>query len=275
VPITITPPSPGTVIGPFVLITAQSDFIGPLPSGSFFLTQVYGSPEPGPLSNILEIRTPTTANGHGVFLGEDVANSAYSTFRDHTAKDGEQIHITVELHSPSSTLDSGTITLPWQSDVGQIQLPTQIHGGTTGGLTPVQAQQLTETHASTFADQLVDDLTLIPLTAVPSFGPVNANLLDTTFGVIVRLATVPAELVPQTPDNDYWIKTLAVVRIFRGSDLWKRYPIHTSNRLISFLDESVVASVTALTATQWLLNMTMQVTFAPGVSGSVFLMRFP
>jgi hypothetical protein len=274
-PVTITLPAPGNVVSPFTALQVQSDFVGPLPLGSHWITHVYKAPEPSPANDLWTIETPTATPFSAIIIGKTSSNSSITRNQAVAFKDGDTANITVELAAPSSIVDSGTVQAPWQSDAGQTFLPDQITAGTGGGLTDAQAQELTETHASTFPDQLVDNLTLIPLASVPTQGPVNANLLDTTFGVIVRLASIPGHLVPQTPDGDYWIATLAVVRIFRGSDLWKRYPIHTSNRLISFLDESIVASVTALTATQWLLNMTIQVTFLEGVTGTVFLMRFP
>jgi hypothetical protein len=274
VPITIQLPTPAGVISPFTVIRYSSDFIGPLPVGSFFRVQVYGTPEPGPSNNSYQADPPTQLPAGNIILYD--ANATYPTTLsgEIAFQDGAQTHITVELHSPSAVLDSGTITAPWQSTAGEQILPSQIQAQ-GGGLTDVQATELTQTHASTFTDQLLDNLTLIPLTSGPVPGPINTFLTDTTFGVIVRLATVPDNLVPQTPDGDYWVKTLAVVRLFRSSDLWKRWPIHTSSKLISFASEDVIAAVTALTATQWLLNMSMQVTFLPGVTGEVFLMRFP
>ena len=106
-------------------------------------------------------------------------------------------------------------------------------------------------------------------------GFVNAQLPNPCWGVIVRLAEVPEELQPQTPDGDYWVKTLAVIRIFRGADMWQRIPIHTSSKLYSLLDASIVAGITGVTATQWFLDLSVQVSFLPGVTGKVFLMLLP
>lgn len=275
VPVTIHPPAPNSLAGPWISVALESDFIGPLPIGSFWRIQLYTSPEPNPLFTSWDADQDTASpfSSHLLYDRRPLRRSALNT--SVSIKAGDQVHITAELRSPSSVLDSGTITIPWDPVIGQQALPTQIQAGTGGGLTNEQALQLSQTHVSTFTDQLVDTLTLIPLTAGPSPGPINTVLTDTVFGVIVRLASIPPDLVAGTPDGDYWTKTLAVVRIFRGSDLWKRYPIHTSSKLISFASENIVAAVTALTATQWLLNMTMQVTFLPGVTGQVFLMRFP
>lgn len=274
-PISITFPPPGGHVGPGIGLQLRSDFIGPLPTGSFFRVQVYETPEPIGGSIIVGGSNKTSSVAGSVTLAPKVNTDGYQADRFVAPVDGATVHVTAELfENPSTVIDSGTTDAQWESGIGQQLLPFDIEG-TTGGLTPEQATQLTETHAATFTDQLLDTLTLIPLTSGPSAGPINTVLQDTVFGVIVRLASIPEELVPTTPDGDYWGKTLAVVRVFRSSDLWFRYPIHTSNRMISFATHDLVAAVTALTATQWLLNMTMQVTFLEGVTGEVFLMRFP
>jgi hypothetical protein len=178
-----------------------------------------------------------------------------------------------DVGTGSGGIDTGTTQMVWANS-GQ-GVVAQTYTGTSGGLTAEQATQLQETHEASFPSQLVDQLTLLPLTSGPTGDFVAAQLPNPTFGVIVRIANVPEELVPNTPDGDYWFTSLAVVRVFRGADLWKRVPIHTSSKLVELLDESIVAGITAITATQWLLNMTVQVTFRAGVTGEVFLMKVP
>ena len=274
-PITITPPAPSGAVGPFVQIAVSSDFIGPLPSDAFWHVFLGYGAEVNPLQTILEVRKSAVAHQDAIFLGKRSDNTSYVRLVEHAFKDGSQALTTVLLETPSNVIDSGAQSFPWQADIGQLQLPDQVQAQAGGGLTDAQAIQLQETHAATFTDQLLDNLTLIPLTSGPSQGPVNSVLVDTVFGVIVRLATVPQEFQPIGPALDYWVKTLCEVRLYRSADLWHRYPIHTSSKLISFASENVIAAVTALTATQWLLNMSLQVTFLPGVTGEVFLMRFP
>lgn len=254
-------------------MNAQSDFVGPLLTGSHMSFTWFADPEETQRisSQSLQVSAPSAT----IYLLTHLTTTPSVGFD--LPAEGASTALRVTLNDPSGNrLDTGVALAPFSGTVGVgAQAAIQHQVGTQGGLTDEQSLQLSETHAASFTDQLIDNVTLTNLTPVPSAGPVNANLLDTTFGVIVRLTTIPPELVPVTPDESYWVKTLCVVRIFRGTDLWKRYPIHTESRLISFLDESVVASVSALTATQWLLNMTMQVTFLPGVTGQVFLMRFP
>lgn len=144
-----------------------------------------------------------------------------------------------------------------------------------GALTPIQAQQLQEVHGQTFLSTALDALTLSEITNGPQGGFVAAQLALWIFGVLVRIATVPPEYRVDTADGDYWVRSLAVVRIYRGSDVWKRVPIHTSSKLISFVEEGLVVAISSLTMTQWLTQISVQVSFAPGVTGQVFLMRAP
>jgi hypothetical protein len=178
--------------------------------------------------------------------------------------------------SSQNVIDNGQATIPWSTTAGigrqQFLQPTD----TGGGLTPQESQQLQQTHDSTWPQFVVDSLTLAPVTSGPTGNPVAANLTSPVFGVIVRLANVPADLKAQTPDGDYWIPTLAVVRIYRGSDMWLRIPIHTSSKLINLWVEGLALGLAdAVLNAGWLLNLTLQCWFREGVTGEVFLMRVP
>lgn len=255
-------------------IQAQTDFIGPLPTGSTWEVHLLAaSPSEqeiwtttfGSQQHVVQF-TLLTTNG-------DVAASSGL----YVPANGEQTRIRVNLDTPSGQIDTGVVTAPWDTTRGLgIQSQEQRQSSITGGLTPIEAQQLQETHESTALNQLVDALTLQNLTpAGPSSGPINAFLPQPIFGVIVRIANVPVDLIPDTPDGDYWFPSLAVVRIFRGSDLWMRVPIHTSSKIIPLLNEGVVAAVSTAIANISILNLSLQVTFRAGVTGSVFLMNFP
>jgi hypothetical protein len=276
VPITITPPFPNGLLAPFSSLRLNSDFVGPLPSGSFWQTTVYAGLEPDFNNTLMQITTPAIQTAGSVSLDVGGANTGFTAFPNATAKEGDQVHVTVELHEPSSIIDSGTITVPWSPTAALHVLPFVLDKPSSGGLTDQQAQQLEETHASTFPVLSIDNLTTINLTpAGPSSGPISSALGDTTFGFIVRIANVPPDKVPQTPDGDYWYPTLASARLFRGSDLYHRWPIHTSSKMISFFDESPVISLAATFGAEWALNLTLEVDFAEGVTGEVLLLRFP
>jgi|SRR5215471_2895805 len=272
--ITITPPSPQGLLTPFALVQVVSDFIGPVPDGTTWQITIYSSLEPGQGQDLYQITKGDVHSAIGQFVIGPTADQQTFINPEVVVRDETDVHVTVELVQPGNVvIDSGTVTGKWNSTAGfQLSPPLSIPGA--GGLTEQQAQQLTEVHQSTFLSQLLDRLTLIPLTSGPSPGPVSTNLTENTWGVLIRIATIPLGVAPQTPDGDYFVKTLASVRLFRGVDLWQRYPIHTSSKIISFLGEPVVAAIPQLRAEQWLLNITLEVDFLPGVTGEVFLMRF-
>lgn len=190
-------------------------------------------------------------------------------------RSGTTGHVTANLFSNGVEVESSSVAVVSNFQDGAIaQLQAQI-SGPDGALTPIQAQQLLETHESTFPVVSMDALTLSEISSGPQGGVVSANLAGWIFGVIVRIASVPADYRVDTADGDYWVRSLAVVRIYRGSDLWKRVPVHTSSKLISFVDEGLVVAVASVTTLQWLLQISIQVSFAPGVTGQVFLMRTP
>lgn len=144
-----------------------------------------------------------------------------------------------------------------------------------GALTPAQSTQLEQTHASTYPTISMDALFLEEISSGPQGGVVAANLGAWIYGVIVRIATVPEDFRVDTADGDYWFRSLAVVRIYRGSDLWKRVPVHTSSKIVTFVDEGLTAAVATIVPIQWLLQISIQVSFAEGVTGQVFLMLAP
>lgn len=271
-PITINPQNPGGLVGPGLSIRLQTDFIGPLPSTNVWSMNI-GLPgdESGGYTSQLN------SNSNPVFITPFVTALRNQSKADNVFPEGSSVSIVAVIQPAGAgpEEDQGQADAHWSNTAGQTNLLEHL-STTTGGLTPEQQVQLTETHDSTLPSILIDQLTLVALTAgVPSAGPVNAQLPNPCFGVIVRIGNVPEDLVPNTPDGDYWFPSLAVVRIFRGADLWKRVPVHTSSKLVELLDESIVAGLTAITATQWLLNLSIQVTFRSGVTGEVFLMLLP
>lgn len=273
-PITITLPAPGGVLAPWSRVSFSSDFIGPLPSGTTWYGQLYATPEPTFGSVAYDFRLPASQKTGGFTIGIPAAGEGFGIFTNALLKEGTDAHLTMELQQPTNVvIDSGTVTAIWQPTTQILNQPRTTTGG--GGLTAEQALQLSETHASTFPSVSVDSLLLTELTSGPGGGFVGAQLPTWVFGVIVRIAEVPLDLVPNTPDGDYWLPSLAVVRIYRGSDLWQRVPIHTSSKMIPLIGEGVTAAVAEVLTGLWLLNMSIQVTFRAGVTGQVFLMRTP
>jgi len=274
VPITIGPPFPISPLSPGQLIAWSSDFVGPLPTGSSLSVGITSDTE-----GTLELGTTaiSTVAKQGQFT---IFSPRASWTQGHFAlATGANVFVQLQLHQGTvgTVVDSGTQEMIWQpsSNVALVD-----PGGTTtqppGGLTDVQALQLQQTQEATWPEHLVDQLTTVNLGTGNSSTPINANLTSPVFGIIVRITTIPPDLKPQTPDENYWVPTLAVVRIFRGSDLWLRIPIHTSSKLINLWMEGLALGLAdAVLSAGWLLNLTLQTSFLPGVAGQVLLMRVP
>ena len=267
---TIVVAPPGGVVAPGMNLTAISDFIGPVPpDASWQLVLLDRTSE----TTLNHWRTPFVSKTQSIALS---LQNLSTTQVGVAAPDGTQVDIDARITSGSGITDQG-ISGPftWNNTATLPNLLREVQSGGSGALTPIQAEQLEETHASTFLNISLDSLTLAELTSGPQGGFVNAFLPEWIYGVIVRIASVPPEFSVNTPDGDYWTKTLAVVRIYRGSDLWKRVPVHTSSKLISFVDEGLITAVAQIIPVNWLLQLSVQVSFGDGVTGQVFLMRLP
>jgi hypothetical protein len=273
-PITITPNIPHGTIGPGLAIEWSSDLPSSELNASRVVIQCF-TPGTFPIPGWFEDQ-PASGTGGRVTLG---ANTETTGTVDPQAqfRTDDQVETNVSIQdSTGTTTDTGQMTIPWDAESGLGTLITFRSGtGSSTGLTPEQSLQLSQTWDSTFPSVLLDALLLEPLAATPNGGPQNSNLASWIWGVIVRIADVPTDLIPATPDGDYWFESLAVVRIFRGADLWKRVPIHTSSKMVSLADDNVSAAIAAIPAGQWLAQMSVQVTFRPGVTGLAYLMKQP
>jgi len=190
------------------------------------------------------------------------------------AENGTQGTLTVRLMSNAVEAERTSIPVKAEWVIGALnQIGSQAPGG--GALTPIQAQQLQQTHESTFPAISLDSLTLEEISSGPQGGVVAANLGAWIYGVLVRIRSVPPEFRVDTADGDYWVRSLAIVRIYRGADLWKRVPIHTSSKIVSFVDEGLVVAVSTIVPIQWLLQISVQVSIAEGVLAQVYLMSTP
>lgn len=273
-PITITIPPTGGALSPGQQIAWNSDFTGPLQVGSSILVKLSTDVEG---TRVITSTTVPTQLNHGQYVLMDQSAESWLNGAWALAA-GANATLSTELHDGSAgpIVDSGAQTYVWQPE-SNVGLNIKGQGGSSqGGLTPQESLQLQETHDQSFLGISLDTLLLTDLTPLgPSPGPVNAQLPGYTFGVIVRLGNIDIPRAPQTPDDAYWVPTLATVRLFRGSDLWLRVPIHTPSKIIPFAATDLAVALATATVGQWILNLTIQVNFLPGVTGKVFLMKTP
>lgn len=276
--ITINVADGGTRIGPAVGVRLATAIPPPLPVGSTWSFAV--SPSPGGVVGApYFIHTNTETNISDVtfpLLVPDTVNKIAFGLGHMPDEEPVEAAAFVKL-ADGTNIDQGLRSdLTWTiSDQPIQEILAQPASTTGGGLTPAESQQLLETHEATFPAVAIDSLTLTHLPGDPLTGFVGASLPFPVWGVIVRMTAIDQELRPETPDGDYFFNSLAVVRIFRGSDLWLRVPIHTSSKIISLFGEGLAASITTLLTVPWLLQMSIQVTFRPRCLGDVFLMRTP
>lgn len=252
----------------------QSDFIGPIGANSHLNASL--SLDSEGIQTIMFGSHPTSLTTGA--MGILTVPSEQWGFGQHAQVEGQPVHLNTQLVDGSNgqLVDSGSAQFVWAPSSGQA-IVTQDHvGSSSGGLDAIQAQELDEAHAATWPEHLVDQLLTPSLGFGSAASPIAANLTSPVFGVIVRITAFPPELVPQTPDGLYFVKTLASVLIFRGSDIWLRVPIHTPSKLINLWVEGLALGLAdAVLSAGWLLNLSIQVFFATGVEGEVLLMRVP
>lgn len=300
-PITITPSPQGNIVGPFVNVGWSSDFIGPLPEGSLISLTISTDAEG---SNVVGfVSKPTNLNHGTINLYQSPRESTTTESGTYGYTEGGSVYVLAQLSEPGSVLDSGSTTATWSNTVGlagELRIIQQDVQSASTGLTTTQATQLSNidtrtqnvlgdttptitdtagahpyTLAELFSGKALDTLTLTELSPGPTSDPVTSDISGWYFGVIVRIATIPDHLQPLTPASDWYPPDLAVLRVFRGTDMEERFGIHTPSLFHPFhglyggvvLNETLLFGVPPLTS--------IEVDWAPGVSGQVFLMLFP
>lgn len=272
-PITINPQNPGNLIGPGLVVRAQSSLIGPLPTTTVWDFQINT-----PADEQLVYKCRILSQGNPTFLTLQIPNSAKQSETSPTIAVPENNSVTINVNVQEAGAgpadDTGTTTAVWSNTAGLTEMIKQTVG-TQGGLTPELATQIDETWQSTAQVIAVDST--VPATGPGSLpgGVISAVMPVPIFGIIVRITQLPDDLVASTPDGDYFFPSLAVARIFRGSDLWMRVPVHTSSKMIPLFGDVITAAVATITAATWLAQMSYQVSFREGVAGTVTEMRFP
>lgn len=275
-PITFGFPATHPVIGPGL---AMSLFFPNGPPGGNIVDLQYFTSTNTNTPFYLETQTLSTSvqQGQRVYpmSGFGVANPQQTSGDVAFSDDHVSFSATTRAGTTETAFGTGTATWEGQQGIGYAQQFIAQSSQVQGGFTETDRTQLQAIATSTVLDNVLDALTLEAFTQGPQGGFVSAQLPRATWGILIRLATVPANISPQTPDGQYWVPTLASVRIFRGSDIWLRIPIHTPSKIINIANEGIAVAISNLTATTWLLDMTLQVNFLPGVTGEVFRMFLP
>lgn len=151
---------------------------------------------------------------------------------------------------------------------------TDILSGITATITTASGDVQTSI-AQILSGHTLDTLTLFEVTSGPTGDQVDSDFTDFFYGVIIRCTTIPDFYFPTTPDGAWYRLDLAVCTIYRGTDIEFREGIHTASWMkprpwqygSSILNETTIFGVPP--------GLHIQVNWAPGVEGRVYLMRFP
>lgn len=157
-PITITLPPPGTLIGPGAQVHLVSDFIGPLPTGSTWHLKISTDPEGDPYSSQqIEGASSTSIQ----LLVDDRFNVATQSNQE-VIPTGTAVHVIAELRNNADVvIDSGAATANYDATALLWQHINQNTPASPGGLTTAQAAQLAADHAAINPPLLASDGTPI------------------------------------------------------------------------------------------------------------------
>lgn len=124
------PAPPGGVVGPGIALELASDFIGPLPDGSYYdvvITTIPGE------EAVWEERCPWFPGNRIFWLGTESQGNTSTPFQP-TLPVGAQVSINVTLQEPTGQVDSGSAPATWQPTLG---IGTQIALKPTSSSSPL------------------------------------------------------------------------------------------------------------------------------------------
>lgn len=298
-PITITVPPLQNGVGPGMYIHLASDFVGPFPAEAEWLVTLSADSEEQ--FQFYRVARPCTGPLTTFQVLVNTDEIFWQPVRAFPRQDAVTF-IHARINTNSGVIDSGVQNFPWvateglgaqiNSSVGattvqggftaqdrvllqQTDARTQLLGNLGDLVVETASGPITTTLATLFSRKSLDLLTLDELTAGPTCDPVRASLGLWFYGVIVRVTTIPEDIVFKTPDQQWSFPDLAVLRIFRGADLEFRRGIHTPTFMQEnpwqwgwgFLNENPILGVPPETS--------IAVDWRVGCCGQVFVQRLP
>lgn len=294
-PIVITLPDQNPKVGPGLSFSWQSDFIGPLPTGSKWRVQAAVDSEfSGDIFWGSVFATDVLIGG--ITMLNLSGGNVGLTIQDTIAPaPGQTTYLRVQLLDASNVVqDEGFENAPFTYTDGVPFLLRDMLNVIPGSYaldaistavgevkdavtTTLQTATgaVTTTLADLFARPTLDQLTLDEVTSGETFDPVASEVVGSYFGVIVRVTTIAPELKPGTPDLEWYVNDLAVLRVFRGTDLQDRIGVHTPTRIVlapwafgePFLNSALIFGAPP--------DTTIRVNWRIGCGGQVYLMQFP
>lgn len=173
---------------------------------------------------------------------------------------------------------AGGFTSGDRAQLAAIETSTTNVLGSTGITIQSAAGTVVKTVSDFFGGFSLDKLTLNEISPGCTGAPVTFNIGNTIYqGVIVRICTFPPNWLPHTPDRSWFYPDFAVLSVFRGTDGMERVPIHTPSTIHFFKGYGgpVAGLITDLTLGFEPPLTSIEVDWAPGVTGQVYLMVLP
>lgn len=162
-----------------------------------------------------------------------------------------------------------TVTLPSLQDV-----LNSIISGITATITGA-AGAVPATLAQLFSWITLDKLTLTGITSGETCDPVDVTLGGSFTGVIIRATTIP-DSYPFTGPGDTWTPLdLAVIEFVRGSDVLKRFGMHTTTHMEYPLPGLLTIPATELPVDLLPPDYHLKIWWGNGVCGEAFAMVLP
>jgi hypothetical protein len=297
--VTINPFATGLPVGPglpLVLSSSTSTFPSPATWDITFALS------PNGVSPFAEFHVPNGFNFQQVFPYTHQSGMTQTAIAQQNYEDGQSIHLQARLLDSASTqIDINDTTQTQTLDL-KTGIPQQILflAQTGGGLTSDQAAQLAAA-ATSAADALaavqstitvggtavattvgailggtfLDSLAVTDLSGGVTCDPVNVTLVGAPYGVIIEATTVP-DFYPFTAPGDTWTPLdLAVVQFVRGTDVLKRFGMHTRKHM-EYPLPGVILPILAISEIPLLPpDYHLEVWWGNGVCGQVFGMKLP
>lgn len=284
-------------VGPGLPMTLQSDTSTFPTGGSWSINLSNGS------SQFVSFQVPNAFNFQQVWPWTNRSGMTQGFFGSgFPAEAGTTVNVQVDLKSSSSividqTTPGSPTPLQWDPVSG---LGQQITFQPTGGLTAPEQAQLASaatdsaaalagvqttinqggTAISTTLGQLfggftLDSLAVTDLSGGVTCDPINITLVGAPFGVIIEATTVP-DFYPFTAPGDQWTPLdLAVVQFVRGTDVLKRFGMHTRKHMEYPLPGVLLGLGTLIDLPLLPPDYHLEVWWGNGVCGQVFGLKTP
>lgn len=173
VPVTIQPGANGVTLAPGVRLGFSSDFVGPLPVGSFWRVRIIGVDQPEAPWLDWHIPTQSQFNGHVIpYVNEPGNNLTVNV--NLTIPHNSPARVVVDLNDPSSVLDSGSLDTTWDvtSGIPELLRQTPQVSGSFTAADRAQLQVAADNSTVNFTDRSIPtDLTQVPVGRLPGVAP--------------------------------------------------------------------------------------------------------